>query len=978
VLSCGILGPTEVEADGVAVELGGPLPRRLITALIAAAGQPVADDRLTVAVWDTDPPRDASKTLKIHVSRLRRALGERFRALLERTRSGYALRLAPGTTDAARFTRGLEQASELLADGEAASAVRVLGEALALWRGEAFADLQEAELVEAPRARLEELRALAVEERAAARLAMGDTTYAVSELSAWLATTPYREPAWALLILGFYRGGRQADALAALRRVRALLADELGVDPGPELQELERRVLLQDPGLLLSAPVELVDLVGAGAAAGSFAPEGAAVSSAHSTRSAALSRRGLSRPFSSFHGRVSELDRVAAALSEDRLVSLVGPAGVGKTRLAMEYLADLGEGDGPWLVRLADVSEPETLVQAVVDAVGLADAIGDPEATLIRALAVRPGLLVLDNCEHLVDEVARLSLELLGRCGDLRLLATSREALGVDGETVLPIDPLPLLSEDGSDGPAVTLLLDRVGAARRPEWTPSVEERGYARQVCVALDGLPLALELAAGRARALGLGEIAERLDDRFGLLGAAPRGSLTTHATLHAAIGWSVEQLSDVDRALLFRLWPFEGGFSLEAADAVRPAQASILDSMSTLVSRSVVVADTTMSPTRYRLLETLRAYCRDNDPTPIETQDTHARWVRDFVERHLDDLLTPRGGHIMRMLSRELPNLRVGIARDLAVRPSAALRTVVLLRWFWSRQGHIAEGHRLLQAALGPAMRDPALDPRYLALARAALAIVSGDVEELRRGYTGVEEPSARDRESWRLFAHTLQAFSYAANMLHVPDIAMDAGARWVDAGHELGKDWMVASGRAVQGAALVLLGQHAQGELVLVEAADLAERCRAFWAAAWAQFVLGQSVLRRARTDPEPERLGLQALEALRRAALWFRREEEITLSVVALHLGAAALAVAGRVSEATRLRDAVHGHAQMLGVPLDVFRRLGSMAGDLGQGDVPDVGSRNGPTAATMGTGARAKARPSWADIVKLLELPAPG
>jgi len=976
-LVCRILGPTEAEADGAEIALGGPLPRRLFTRLIAAAGQSVTDDRLADAVWGADAPERPSAALGVYVSRLRHAIGEQHRDLLERTISGYVLRLAPDGTDAARFAQGVEQGRLLLAHGNADSAVQVLGDALALWRGEAFADLPAADVAEASRARLVELRALAIEERAAALLAVGDAAHAVVELSAVAAANPYRERLWALLILGLYRGGRQGEALAALHRVRALLSTELGVDPGADLQELERRVLAQDQRLLLPGPPGRVDPVGpADPVAGGDSP----AQHAEPDTPVGIRHETLNRPFSSLHGREKELATIAATLAEDRLVTLVGPAGVGKTRLATEHVADHGEDDGPWLVRLADVSQPDTLTQAVVVALGLADTAGDPRATLIRALAVRPGLLVLDNCEHLVDEVAELSLRLLEHCPHLRILSTSREPLAVDGETVMPIDPLPLLTEDGSDGPAVALLLDRVGAVRHPGWTPSEQEREYARQVCVALDGLPLALELAAGRARALGLGEIAERLDDRFQLLGAVPRGSLTTHATLHAAIGWSVEQLSDVDRALLFRLWPFEGGFSLEAADAVRPAEASIFDSMSTLVSRSVVVADTTMNPTRYRLLETLRAYCRDNDPSPIETQDTHATWVRDLVARHLDDLVTPHGGHVIRMLSRELPNLRAGIARDLAVRPSSALRTVVLLRRFWLRHGHVAEFRRLLDSALQAASDSRASDPRYLTLARAALAMVTGDIDELRSGYAEVValSESARDREYWLLYVLTLQAFSYAAITLHLPDLAMDASARSVVTGRELAEDWIAASGRALHGAALVLRGQTLEGELALAEACDLAERCGSFWTAAWAQLILGQAILRRAKTEEDPPHLGLRALGALRRALGWFQTEEDKTLTLVAVEVGSVALAVAGRAGEAARLRAAVRSRAEMLGVPADFLRRLGSMAGELGHGDVLDVESRNPLTAAAMGTGARGGARPSWTDMAKFLELPTTG
>jgi len=380
---------------------------------------------------------------------------------------------------------------------------------------------------------------------------------------------------------------------------------------------------------------------------------------------------------------------------------------------------------------------------------------------------------------------------------------------------------------------------------------------------------------------------------------------------------------------------------------------------------VSRSVVVADTTMNPTRYRLLETLRAYCRDHDPTPAQTQDTHATWVRDMGARYLADLVTPLGGHAMRMLSRELPNLRAGIAHDLTQRPATALNTVVMLTRFWLRHGHVAEFRRLLETTLGPAMQDPALDPRSVSLARAALSMVSGDVEELRRGYAQVVEPSARDRGSpWMLYALTLQAFAYTANSLQVPDVALDAAARGVDAADELGDDWIVASGRAMHGAALVLQGQTLDGELALAQATELAERCGALWTAAWAQLILGQAILRRARTEADPPHLGVRALGALHRALGWFQNEEDRTLTLVVLDVGSAALDVAGRGGEAGRLRTAVHRHAEMLGVPPDFLHRLSAVAGERNHPEVPH-------SAGATGT-ASDEAELSWTEMMELL------
>ena len=617
ILECRVLGPTEVVVEGTGVDLGGPLPRRLVTALVAVGGQPVSDERLVEAVWGLAGPRRGSAALHVYVSRLRRALGVRAREALERTGSGYRLLLAPESTDTERFSLGLDEGRRLLAQGRAEPAVRVLTDALGLWRGEAFEDLPASDFIEGARSQLAELREVAVEERLAARLAAGDAPGAVSELDPAVVASPYRERRWALLILGLYRSGRQGEALAALRRVRTLLTEDQGIGPGPELQELEQRVLSQDPDLLAAEPVR----GGPPNLAGGHGD-------------------GWGRRLSSFLGRDAELATVATALAARRLVTIAGPAGVGKTRLAVEYVANQTRGDGPWLAKLADVPPGRPgrrggVGLAIADAVGVVDVGDDPATAATKALADRRGVLVLDNCEHLVDLVAETVIELLESCPELRVLATSREPLGVDGETVVAVQPLPLLAQDGSDGPAMALLLDRVRAVR-PGWDPSAPELLAARQVCAALDGLPLALELAAARARVLGLAEIAERLDDRFAVLGPVPKGSLSPHATLRAALGWSVAQLPEPDRALLLRLWPFEGGFSLAAAEAVRPTEAPVIESLSSLVTRSVVIADTAASPTRYHLLETWRAYCRENDPDPTETMRVYERWSRDRADR------------------------------------------------------------------------------------------------------------------------------------------------------------------------------------------------------------------------------------------------------------------------------------------------------------------------------------------------------
>lgn len=942
---CRVLGPTTVTDEGTPIDLGGPLPRRLLTALLLAEGTPVPDERLASAVWGEHTPTRPASALQVYVSRLRRALGNSWRGLLARAGTGYVFRLPPTALDVVRFAGAVERGRRLFADGAAAEAERVFADALAWWRGEPYADLLDTTEVTAARARLAELHEVAVEERLAARLSTGDAPGAAAELDAAVRAAPYRERRWALRILALYRCGRQSDALAALRAVRALLADELGIEPGPELQRMERLVLAQDPRLLLPEP--------------------------RSTPAPVASRRQFGRPLSSFVGRDTELATVGGLLAAHRLVTVTGPAGVGKTRLVVEYAAALPDTDDLWLVRLADARQPEVVAHAVADAVGLAHMAGEPETVLLDALATRSGLLVLDNCEHLVDAVARLAVALLTGCPGLRILATSREQLSIDGEATVAVAPLPVWTGDGADGPATLLLLDRIRAVR-PGWQPSAEERRQVHRMCVALDGLPLAIELAATRARVLGLAEIEENLDDRFALLGAVPRGSLAAHATLRAAIAWSVELLSSADRALLLRLWPFEGGFSLEATDAVRPpgpagrTAVSALESLSTLVSRSVVQADTTVSPSRYRLLETIRSYCRATDPDPDGTREAHAAWVRRIAARAGSDLRGRHSAMAMRTLTRELPNLRAGLAHDLAHRPHEAVRTVGALDWFWGRGGHLTEGRRLMEAALRSAPDAPHVDRARVHVCRVSIAGLAVDEDVIRelieQALVAVGEPSdeGHDDEHRTLYGNLRYYTALFALSTGDPERALTMADEAVTIGDELGLDWLSVAGLMIRNAAFTRLGRTAEGEDGLLATVELAERTGQLWCAAWSEFALALSYLNRPATH-------IATLDALRHALRRFRGEHDTLHSLAVLYTGAHALTLAGLPQTAARLRAAVRHHAIRLGTHPDVLRRFASPTVD----DIVDGALTPDELRLADGEGASL----TWPEMVALLATP---
>ena len=876
-----VLGPTEVEAGGRLVDLGGPLPRRMVTALLVAEGRPVGEESLAETIWAGAPPASFAGSLQAYASRLRRALGPA-RDALRRSGDGYLL---VAETDAAHFTEDVARGRRLLDADRPADALRAFDAALARWRGDAYADLADDPPAAAARAGLTELRAVASEERLAALLAVGDAPGAVGALQFAVREEPYRERRWELLIVALYRSGRQADALAAARRVRSRLAGELGIDPGPALQRLEARVLAQDPSLLLPAPPPV--------------PRAAVP---------------LNRPLSRFLGRRAELAQLTALAPAARLVTLVGPGGAGKTRLAVEFAAD----SGPWFVRLADVGEPALVAAAVADAAGVH---ADTAQALSAALGDRPGLLVLDNCEHLVDAVAALTLTLLAACPSIRVLATSREPLGIDGEALLPVAPMPAAD-------AIALLTDRITAIR-PGWCPDHTESGQLARLATALDGIPLALELAAARCRVLGLGELLAMLDDRFPSFGPVPRGALAPHETLEAAIAWSVDLLSVPDRALLLRLWPFEGGFTLDAVHGD-------LAALSSLVARSVVVADTTVTPARYRLLEIVRAYCRGRDPAPDASRAAHSAWVRDLVERMAPELAGERSAHAIRVLNRELANLRAGITYDLAAAPAAALRTAGLLDWFWYRGGHVTDGLRLLHAALAAAPDGTVNDRGRAWLADATLRFLTAEAAPawtaLRQGVAALAAATDHDGAVLRGQAHYYESLLHTATGGY--EAATEHGREAMAVGRRIGERRLVASGTMALGWARAGAGDLAEGRRLLTTAAEMAIEIRQTWTTAMCRLLLGRALLRAspAAASPVPADPAA-AVRALRLAVRQFAEEDDVGNVLSTLLAGAHALLLLGRAGDGTTLAGAVRREAARRALVFEPADPIGTAALD---------------------------------------------
>ncbi|GAB3418787.1 BTAD domain-containing putative transcriptional regulator [Flindersiella endophytica] len=559
----GILGETSVwHDDGSELALGGPARRALLALLLARAGHVVTTDALIDDLYGAGPPSDAGHALQSQVSRLRRLLGDT--APIERTAAGYRLAVDPEAVDAHRFEQFADQGREALRRGDHRLAAGLLREALALWRGAALADATEAPSVQAWITRLDERRLGALEDRIEADLLVGEHRAVVPELQDLAAQHPLRERLRGLLMRALHADGRPAEALVAYEEIRRLLADELGTDPSEELAAIHQALLRGDqPHQPRSLPAQLT----------------------------------------SFVGRAEDLAKVAELLGTTRLVTLFGPGGSGKTRLSIEVASRAPDA---CLVELAPLRDGSDLPQAVLSALGLRESgglqAGLPAVTaverLLTALSDRPLLLVLDNCEHVVAAAAELADRLLAGCPKLRVLATGREPLGLTGEHVWPVRPLELSA-------AVQLFTERATAVR-PGFDLSAGETGLAERICEAVDRLPLAIELAAARARTYDLAEMARRLDDRFRLLSKGSRTAGERHRTLRGVVAWSWDLLPEAERALARRLTVFVGGATAAAAEQVcgLPDPEDLLDS---LVDKSLLE----LVNGRYRMLETIHAY-------------------------------------------------------------------------------------------------------------------------------------------------------------------------------------------------------------------------------------------------------------------------------------------------------------------------------------------------------------------------------
>jgi predicted ATPase/DNA-binding SARP family transcriptional activator len=682
VVRIGILGPLEAQRGDHRLALGGERVRALLARLALDADRAVPATALADAIWDGALPGDEQHALQSLVSRLRGALGEA--GLVQPTGSGYRLAVDAEDVDATRFARLAAEGASRLGAGDPSAASAVLSEALALWRGPALADLRLGSTLGAAAASLDALRVSARADRAQAEIELGRSAGLVAELEALAAEQPMHERIAGQLMQALCAAGRQADALAVYERVRRRLDAELGVSPSAELQEVHLAVVRGE----VAAP----------------APSAAVPRAPHSNLPVRLT---------SFVGRERDLTRVGELLRSHRLLTLVGAGGAGKTRLA-EQLAHraAGElGEGAWLVELAPVADGEAIVPAILASLGLREveligarssgASADALARLLELLADREALVVLDNCEHLLEPTAQVADRLLGACPRLRLLCTSREPLGITGEMIVPLSPLELPDRDVSAAqamavPAVRLFADRAAAASAGFLLDEDTVAGVV-EVCRRVDGLPLAIELAAARLRSMTLPQLAARLDDRFRLLTGGSRTAMPRQRTLRAVVDWSWDLLDERERALLRRLAVFSGPVTLETAELVCAggvlAASEVFDLLCALVDKSLLQI-TSGESARYRLLETIREYGLERLREAGELEQLRETHSRHFAELALTAGPLLRGPDQLAWLARlraehddVLAALRyLGEAGE-AVKVS---EVVVALLWFWLLAG------------------------------------------------------------------------------------------------------------------------------------------------------------------------------------------------------------------------------------------------------------------------------------------------
>jgi predicted ATPase/DNA-binding SARP family transcriptional activator len=830
-----LLGPLEVSASGEPVQFEGAKQRALFTLLALRAPKAVPADELIEALWGDHPPAAAAQALQKQISRLRHRLGGA--SELRHRPAGYALEIDPQAVDTHRFEALLERARIELGQADSARAAGDLRAALALWRGAALADHRADDFALRDIARLEELRVEAIEERLATDLASGHDADLIGEIQALVAEHPLRERLRAHLMLALYRAGRQAEALGAMREGRALLVDELGIEPGPELRRLERMILAHDPDL--TANILPAALAGP-----------------------------LPAPANATIGRSGELAEVTALLvrPEVRLVTLVGPGGVGKTRLAVNAawaVEDRFPG-GVVHVNLDGVDDAGVLAAEAASALGLlATSVEELGERLGRATRGVPALLILDGVERFLDDAGQVG-QLLAAAGNLTVLATSRAALRLTAEHAYPVLPL--------SPPNAAALFSARATAARLDRTIGEDEREIIDAICARLDGLPLAIELAADRVRLLSLPALLTRLEHRLELLTGGPRDLPVRQRSLRATLEWSWDVLDDPERVLLGRLTVFEGGASLEAAEAICNGDADLGAGVEALVSSlmdktSLVRMDAGLDDQpRFRLLSTIAEFAAERAGDLAEFELRHARYFLGYCEHAAEEAARADRREWLERLAQERGNIRLAhewlLREDMA---DDALRVAIAFARALPCDAHIHEVRGWLAQALGALPADPTARRALALYWNGRLAISQARFDEAQAPLEAALA-AARVLGEAKLEAATLAALARRAALVGTPD-AMALGEAALVRAKSVGDPILVADAVLFLAGACERAKAWHRADLLAAEALELYRVAGDPYGVATALAELGWYDLVHRRLEQAEERLS-EALELRR--------------------------------------------------------------------------------------------------------------
>jgi predicted ATPase/DNA-binding SARP family transcriptional activator len=821
-----ILGPLEVWADGRPVPVAAGKQRAILAILLLQANQVVSTERLIELLWGDEAPETAANSLQVHVSQLRKALDADRRVargsqIVITQAPGYLLRADSEDTDIGNFKRHVDDARLARTQADWQSASKHLRDALKIWRGPALADVLGENFAVAERGQLEELRLQALEDRIEADLMLGAHADLIAELQTLVSEHPFRERFRGQLMLALYRSGRQAESSAVYQQTRELLVDELGMEPGADLQRLLKQILNQDPVLDIKAPVLTI-------------------------------RRESRLPHlrDAFVGRGREMEQLAKRLEGSSMVTLTGAGGMGKTRLAVELAAKVSHRyrDGVVFVDLAPLTDQSLVPRTVSWAIGLNDdGVRGPMDVAVEHLKDRSLLMVLDNCEHVLSTAASAATEMLGQCRGLSILATSREPLGVPGEVTWQVAPLSnrrngsrIMDVDHDDGEAVELFRVRAETAD-PKFNWDDDAAGYAGRICDRLDGSPLAIELAAARLRVMPPRDLLAGLDTRFALLTTGSRTALPRQRSLEATVDWSYQLLTPKEQLLLQRLAVFAGGFTPAAAEEVCAdqalARADVMPALFGLVEKSMIRAGSDLrGGARYTMLETIREYglnrlrAHSNDGEALRR---HADYFSRIAATSEASLRTEQQVEWLAQLEDEHDNFRTAMDWALQKAPAVALEIATNLGDYW-RRNRIGEGNAWVTRAMQGMQPTGELAARAVDVA-GQLARLVGELDVARKLW-------AEAAERWAALGEVRRA-AFATDRLgalHFETGARAVGLELMNKAVEMlrptGDEWELASALNNLGYSLHRAGDTPTAKPFVDEALILARKSGDPWSLA----------------------------------------------------------------------------------------------------------------------------------------------